>query len=173
MRGHVRPESSVPAGTIVEAPGKFARPSRSCLSDLRAAFRGSTRLLEICPAHPAAPPLSASCSSGQHLCLRLLQIPPCAGHRCGSANTPPCRAGRGLLPPSHLPRHQNGFDSANHGTTRHTWRTPEKGRAFAHPSQFLLELNDNSGIETARVIAERNSLLDLLPVDCGLHGDNV
>lgn len=44
--------------------------------------------------------LSASCSSGQHFACGFLQIPPYDGHPCRSANRSPCRAGRGLSPPS-------------------------------------------------------------------------
>ena len=52
------------------------------------------------PAHPAVPPLSASCSSGQRFAYGFLQIPPRDGHPCRSANTSPCRVCRGLSPPS-------------------------------------------------------------------------
>jgi len=49
-------------------------------------------------AHPAVPPLSAS--SGQRFAYSFLQIPPRDRHPCRSANTSPCRACRGLSPPS-------------------------------------------------------------------------
>ncbi len=65
-----------------------------------AAFRASTGLCIYWPAHPAAPPLSASCSSGQRFAYSFLQIPPRDGHPCRSANTSPCRVCRGLSPPS-------------------------------------------------------------------------
>ena len=42
-----------------------------------------------------------SCSSGQCFACGFLQIPPRDGHPCRSANRSPCRAGRGLSPPSH------------------------------------------------------------------------
>jgi hypothetical protein len=64
------------------------------------AFRASTGLCVYGPAHPAVPPLSASCSSGQRFASGFLQIPPHGGHPCRSANTSPCRVCRGLAPPS-------------------------------------------------------------------------
>ena len=42
-----------------------------------------------------------SCSSDQCFAFGFLQIPPHDGHPCRSANRSPCRAGRGLAPPSH------------------------------------------------------------------------
>ena len=41
-----------------------------------------------------------SCSSDQCFAFSFLQIPPRGGHPCRSANRSPCRAGRGLAPPS-------------------------------------------------------------------------
>ena len=41
-----------------------------------------------------------SCSSGQCFAFGFLQIPTHDGHPCRSANRSPCRAGRGLSPPS-------------------------------------------------------------------------
>jgi len=41
-----------------------------------------------------------SCSSGQCFACGFLQIPPRGGHPCRPANTSPCRACRGLTPPS-------------------------------------------------------------------------
>ena len=64
------------------------------------AFRARTGLCIYWPAHPAVPPLSASCSSGQRFAYSFLQIPPHDGHPCRSANTSPCRVCRGLSPPS-------------------------------------------------------------------------
>ena len=64
------------------------------------AFRARTGLCIYWPAHPTAPPLSASCSSGQRFAFSFLQIPPRDGHPCCSANTSPCRVCRGLSPPS-------------------------------------------------------------------------
>ena len=82
------------------SPGMTHSPSRLCLSDLRRSFRARTGLCIYWPAHPAAPPLSASCSSGQRFAYSFLQIPPRDGHPCRSANTSPCRVCRGLSPPS-------------------------------------------------------------------------
>ena len=65
-----------------------------------AAFRASTGLHRDLPAHPAAPPLSPSCSSGQRFASSFLQLPSRDGHPCRSANTSPCRVCRGLSPPS-------------------------------------------------------------------------
>jgi hypothetical protein len=65
-----------------------------------AAFRARIGLCIYWPAYPAAPPLSASCSSGQRFAYSFLQIPPRDGHPCRSANTSPCRVCRGLSPPS-------------------------------------------------------------------------
>ena len=41
------------------------------------------------------------CSSGQCFAFGFLQIPPRDGHPCRSASGSPCRAHRGLAPPSH------------------------------------------------------------------------
>ena len=42
-----------------------------------------------------------SCSSGQCFACGFLQIPPRDGHPCRPASGSPCRAHRGLAPPSH------------------------------------------------------------------------
>src|SRR5262245_27512217 len=65
-----------------------------------AVFRASIGLFIYWPAHPTAPPLSVSCSSGPRFAYGFLQIPPHDGHPCRSANTSPCRVCRGLSPPS-------------------------------------------------------------------------
>src|SRR5260370_33582057 len=65
-----------------------------------ATFRASTGLCIDWPAHPAASPLSAGCSSEQRFAYGFLRIPPHGGHPCRSANTSPCRVCRGLAPPS-------------------------------------------------------------------------
>src|SRR2546425_13338409 len=44
--------------------------------------------------------LCDSCSSGQRFACGFLQIPPRDGHPCRPANYSPCRASRGLSPPS-------------------------------------------------------------------------
>ena len=65
-----------------------------------AALRARTGLHRDWPACPAAPPLSASYSSGQRFAFGFLPIPSRDEHRCRSANTSPCRVCRGLSPPS-------------------------------------------------------------------------
>ena len=65
-----------------------------------AAFRASIGLRRYLPAHPAAPPLSASCTSGQRFAFGFLRIRSRPRHPCRSANTSPCRVCRGLSPPS-------------------------------------------------------------------------
>ena len=87
---------------------QYGRSPRVLLTHLHAyacriyvtAFRASTGLCIYWPAHPAVPPLSASCSSGQRFAYSFLQIPPRDGHPCRSANTSPCRVFRGLSLPS-------------------------------------------------------------------------
>ena len=44
--------------------------------------------------------VSASCSSGQRFACGFLQISPHGEHPCRPANSSPCRASRGLTPPS-------------------------------------------------------------------------
>src|SRR5215475_1402243 len=63
------------------------------------AFRTRTGLRSPLPAHPAVPPLSASCSSRQRFASGFLQTPSRLGRPCRSANTSPCRVCRGLPPP--------------------------------------------------------------------------
>src|SRR5215472_7683670 len=75
-------------------------PSRLYLSDLRRSLPCKHWASRDWPAHPAAPPRSASCSSGQRFAYSFLQIPSRDGHPCRSANTSPCRVWRGLSPPS-------------------------------------------------------------------------
>ena len=59
------------------------------------------------------------CSSGQCFACGFLQIPPRDGHPCRPANRSPCRAGRGLSPPSH-PTATTTVEIASKDTTRHT-----------------------------------------------------
>ena len=82
------------------SPGITHSPSRLSLSDLRRNVRASIGLCMYWPAHPAASPLSAGCSSEQRFAYGFLRIPPHGGHPCRSANTSPCRVCRGLTPPS-------------------------------------------------------------------------
>ncbi len=54
-----------------------------------------------------------SCSSGQCFAYSFLQILPRSRHPCRSANRSPCRAGRGLSPPSHPRTLMDVLDSAS------------------------------------------------------------
>jgi len=61
--------------------------------------------------------LSASCSSGQRFAFGFLQISSHPEHPCRSANSSPCRASRGLSPPSKCalpgaPIKKRGFNRA-------------------------------------------------------------
>jgi hypothetical protein len=99
---------SSPRFSTPVAQGQTARSPRVLRTHLLAyacriyvaAFRARTGLCIYWPAYPAAPPLSASCSSGLRFAFSFLQIPPRGGHPCCSANTSPCRVCRGLSPPS-------------------------------------------------------------------------
>ena len=51
--------------------------------------------------HPPVGLICSFCSSGRDFAAGFLQIPPRGGHPCRPANRSPCRAGRGLAPPSH------------------------------------------------------------------------
>lgn len=98
----------VPTPFDAGSPKATARSPRVLRTHLHAyagriyvtAFRASTGLCIYWPAHPAVPPLSAACSSGQRFAYSFLQIPPRDRHPCRSANTSPCRVCRGLSPPS-------------------------------------------------------------------------
>ena len=70
-----------------------------------------------------------SCSSGQCFACGFLQIPPRDGHPCRPANRSPCRAGRGLSPPSLHCYHS----SQNSAIKRHT-------PCLAHQSKTPLEI---------------------------------
>ena len=102
-----------------------------------AAFHARTGLCIYWPAYPAAPPLSASCSSGQRFACGFLRIPPHDGHPCRSANTPPCRVCRGLSPPSHPTRHHSESNSARFSATRHVWRTKVELHGRLHGRPFF------------------------------------
>ena len=77
------------------------------------------------------------CSSGQCFACGFLQIPPRDGHPCRPANRSPCRAGRGLSPPSH-PTATTAVEIAPKDATRHAWRTIKKGRAILWLSPQVL-----------------------------------
>ena len=55
---------------------------------------------DICRLAPLQRLISASCSSGQRFAFSFLQIRSRPRHPCRSANSSPCRASRGLSPPS-------------------------------------------------------------------------
>ena len=55
---------------------------------------------DICRLAPLQRLLSASCSSGQRFAFSFLQIRSRPRHPCRSANSSPCRASKGLSPPS-------------------------------------------------------------------------
>ena len=55
---------------------------------------------DICRLTPPCRLVSASCSSGQRFAFGFLQIRSHPRHPCRSANSSPCRASRGLSPPS-------------------------------------------------------------------------
>jgi len=77
------------------------------------AFRASIGLHRCLPAHPTAPPLSASCSSGQRFALSFLRIRGHPRHPCRSANTSPWRVCRALPPPS--PQKKGGLSRPSSG----------------------------------------------------------
>jgi hypothetical protein len=108
-----------------------------------AAFRARTGLCIYWPAYPAAPPLSASCSSGQRFAFSFLRIPPRGGHPCCSANTSPCRVCRGLSPPS---------ERALPGAPK------KRGSVFAAPGSFFIcDRRNHSGCRA------HSTALSLLP----------
>ena len=83
------------------SPGIAHPPSRLCLSDLRRSVPCKFRALTILATSPRLRRLvSASCSSGQRFAFGFLQIRSHPRHPCRSANSSPCRASRGLSPPS-------------------------------------------------------------------------
>ena len=65
------------------------------------------------------------CSSGQCFACGFLQISPRDEHPCRSANRSPCRAGRGLSPPSH-PTATTTVETALNKRCTHAWRTKKK-----------------------------------------------
>jgi len=69
-----------------------------------------------------------SCSSGQCFAYSFLQILPHGRHPCRSANRSPCRAGRGLSPPSHS------------GRLSSTWVAPVKALRAMPGAQNLKRL---------------------------------
>src|SRR5258708_7162517 len=108
LRGlkHFR-RNSPPSAVLKPCP--FLRPRSSPVVGIEdATLSGSTFKLSVQvsdfqryePSHPACKPLCGCCSSGQRFACSFLQIPPRDGHPCRPANYSPCRASRGLSPPS-------------------------------------------------------------------------
>jgi hypothetical protein len=92
---------SVAQGTHQMSPGIAHPPSRLCLSDLRRRVPYNFRALMM-RGHLTPPSrlVSASCSSGQRFAFGFLQICSRSRKPCRSADSAPCRASRGLSPPS-------------------------------------------------------------------------
>ena len=90
------------------SPGMTHPPSRLYLSDIRHSVPCKFRALTILAAsprcnasYPLPPPQGGPrCSSGQRFSFGFLQIRSYPRHPCRSANSSPCRASRGLSPPS-------------------------------------------------------------------------
>lgn len=82
------------------SPGIAHSPSRLCLSDLRHSVLYKYWALVIMDTSPRYAASSASCTSGQRFAFGFLQIRSRPRHPCRSANSSPCRASRGLSPPS-------------------------------------------------------------------------
>ena len=82
------------------SPGIAHPLSRLCLSDLRSVVPCKYRALTFPAVSPQRVASSASCSSGQRFAFSSLRIRSHPRHPCRSANTSPCRACRGLTPPS-------------------------------------------------------------------------
>ena len=82
------------------SPGIAHSPSRLCLSDLRHSVLYKYWALVIMDTSPRYAASSASCTSGQRFAFGFLQIRSRPRHPCRSANSSPCRASRGLAPPS-------------------------------------------------------------------------
>src|SRR5579875_3567376 len=141
-----------PAPLDAGSPRQTTRPPRVLRTHLHAyacriyvtVFRASIGLHRYAPAHPAVPPLSASCSSGQRFAYSFLQIPSRDGHPCRSANTSPCRVCRELSPPSKC---------ALPGARR-------KGRS-------------SSALFIARTVQVLRSMQPEIDVDDHLHGDRM
>src|SRR5215468_2635656 len=100
-----------------------------------AVFPASIGLCIYWPAHPTAPPLSVSCSSGPRFAYGFLQIPPHDGHPCRSANTSPCRVCRGLSPPSECALPGAPIEKARTGMSG-PLTTEIRGRGRPRPTNY-------------------------------------
>lgn len=93
--------TEVPLGTLADLPG-YDAPTFT-LMPVGFTSRRSVQVSgfdDICRLTPPCRLVSASCSSGQRFAFGFLQIPSRPEHPCRSANSSPCRASRGLPPPS-------------------------------------------------------------------------
>jgi hypothetical protein len=103
----------------------FCHPISAPLSqDNVTAFRARTRLCDYWPPHPAAPPLSACCSSAQRFAYSFIQVPSRDGLPCRSANTSPCRV-------------RGGLECALPGTPKRKARTHRSGARFLSSSAAI------------------------------------
>ena len=93
--------TEVPLGTLADLPG-YDAPTFT-LMPVGYTSRRSVQVsgfADICLLTPPCRLISASCSSGQRFAFSFLQISSRPEHPCRSANSSPCRASRGLPPPS-------------------------------------------------------------------------
>jgi hypothetical protein len=92
---------SVAQGTAADLPG-YDAPTFT-LMPVGSTSRRSVQVSGFDDIGRLAPPcrlISASCSSGQRFAFGFLQSRSHPRHPCRSANSSPCRASRGLSPPS-------------------------------------------------------------------------
>ena len=115
------------------------------------AFRASIGLWRFVPPHPVVPPLSASCSSGQHFASGFLQIRSHPRHPCLWLTLPPCRVCRGLSPPSHQRGHhsQAGCACAQRAMPGAPKKKPCISRAFSISAFALWQTQDRKTLRTA------------------------
>jgi len=93
--------TEVPLGTLADLPG-YDAPTFT-LMPVEYTSRRSVQVSGFTDIGLLTPPcrlVSASCSSGQRFAFGFLQIRSRPRHPCRSANSSPCRASRGLPPPS-------------------------------------------------------------------------
>ena len=82
------------------SPGIAHPSSRLCLSDLRRSLPYKYWALVISATSPGCAASSASSSSGQRFASGFPQVRSRPRHPCRAASSSPCRASRGLSPPS-------------------------------------------------------------------------
>ena len=109
------------------------------------AFHASIGLWQFWLPYPAAPPLSASCSSGQHFAWCFLQIRSHPRHPFPLADTSPCRVCRGLSPPSHQRGHHSHSGCAYAPCMAHH-KKPAKGRVWLRLAEAsYISIHKNGG----------------------------